>query len=61
MNFGAFGLGEIFMLLTWALPFVVAVWFIRTLTGMAAAQREIAERLAGIAQQLQRIADRGPV
>jgi len=61
MNFGAFGLGEIFMLLAWALPFVVAVWFIRTLTGMAAAQRAIAERLAGIEQQLQRIADRSPV
>lgn len=38
--------------LTWLVPIVLAVWFIRTLTAMAQAQREIAERLAGIETSL---------
>jgi hypothetical protein len=62
MNFGNFGFTEVLMmLLVYALPFVLAVWFIRTFTGMATAQREIAERLAGIEQHLQRIAEQSPV
>jgi len=38
--------------LTWLVPIVLAVWFIRTLTAMAQSQREIAKRLAGIETSL---------
>ena len=41
--------------LTWLVPVVLAIWFVRTLTAMARAQREIADRLAGIETSLRAI------
>lgn len=55
MNFGSLGMAElVVMLLIWAIPILLMWWFIRTLTSMAAAQRDIAARLAGIEEQLRR-------
>lgn len=49
MNFGNVGFFEMIpLLLIWLLPFVLAVWFIRTVTSMSASLREIAERLAAL-------------
>lgn len=49
MNFGALGFSElIFVLLMWALPLVLLVWFIRTLGSMAASLRDIADRLLAV-------------
>lgn len=42
-------LGElVFTLLVWILPLVLVVWFIRTLTNMAASLRDIADRLVSL-------------
>lgn len=38
--------------LTWLVPVILAIWFVRTLTAMARAQRDIADRLAGIETSL---------
>ena len=49
MNFGNINPGGLlFALLLWALPIVLAVWFIRTLTAMAVSLRDIASRLASL-------------
>lgn len=49
MNFGAFGpLEFVFLVLLWALPFVLLVWFIRTVASIAASLRDIAERLGSV-------------
>jgi len=47
-NLGGSALIILMYVVTWALPVLLAIWFIRTLTAMAQAQRDIAERLAGI-------------
>ena len=50
MNFGGgFGdLGFVFVLLVWALPLVLAIWFIRTVASIAASLRAIANRLESL-------------
>ena len=46
MNFGGAGFGELgVVLLVWAVPIGLMIWFVRTLSSMAAALREIAARL----------------
>ena len=47
-NLGGNSLIILMYVVTWVLPVLLAIWFIRTLTAMAQAQRDIAERLAGI-------------
>jgi hypothetical protein len=47
MNFGNIGVAELgFILLAWGLPLMLLVWFVRTLTAIAASLRDIADRLA---------------
>ena len=59
MSFGNLDLAELVMtLLVYALPFVLLVWLVRTLTSIAVAQREIAARLASIDEHL-RSSERG--
>jgi hypothetical protein len=53
-----FGIEVIPFLLVWLLPFALAVWFIRTLTSMAASLREIAERLATLERAVRDIPPR---
>jgi hypothetical protein len=49
MNIGGFGGMEwLFVLLVWALPFVLAIWFIRTLSSIAASVRDIAVRIESL-------------
>ena len=49
MNFGSLGFGELgFVLLAWAVPLLLLVWFVRTVSAMAASLRDIADRLATI-------------
>ena len=49
MNFGNLGFIElIFLLLVWGVPIALVVWFVRTLTAMSLAVREIADRLASV-------------
>ncbi len=49
MNFGNIGVSElVFILLAWALPFALMVWFIRTLSSMARSLRDIADQLVGL-------------
>lgn len=46
MNFGGTGFGELgVVLLVWAVPIGLMIWFVLTLSSMAAALREIAARL----------------
>jgi hypothetical protein len=50
MNFGG-GLGDlgfVFVLLVWALPLVLAIWFIRTVASIAASLQAIANRLESL-------------
>ena len=47
-NLGENALILLMYVVTWALPVLLAVWFIRTLTSIAQAQRDIADRLARI-------------
>ena len=47
MNFGSFGAFEMmFVLIAWGIPLTFLVWFVRTLSAMAASLRDIADRLA---------------
>jgi hypothetical protein len=49
MNFGNIGVMEmLFVLLIWAIPLTLLVWFVRTLTAMATSLREVADRLASL-------------
>jgi hypothetical protein len=50
MNFGGIGSLEVLLLfvLAWGIPLTLLVWFVRTLSGMAASLRAIAERLASL-------------
>jgi hypothetical protein len=50
MNFGGIGSLEVLLLfvLAWGIPLALLVWFVRTLSGMAASLRGIAERLASL-------------
>jgi hypothetical protein len=49
MNFGTSGFLElVFFLLVWGIPLVVIVWFVRTLTAMAASLQDIANRLGSL-------------
>ena len=49
MNFGSLGLFELlFVLLVWALPLAVMVWFIRTLSSIASSLRDVADRLGSL-------------
>lgn len=49
MNFGSVGLFELlFVLLVWALPLAVMVWFIRTLSSIASSLRDLADRLVSL-------------
>lgn len=53
MNFGNVGVMEmLFVLVVWAIPLTVLVWFVRTLTAMAASLREIADRLASLERSI---------
>jgi len=59
MNFGNVGFFQIIpFLLIWLLPLFLAVWFIRTVTSMAASLREIAERLATLERAIRDIPPR---
>lgn len=53
MGFAGFGFG-LLMVFLWGLPFLLAIWFIRVMSNMVVAQREIAQRLAGIEEELRR-------
>jgi len=44
--------------LVWMIPIAIAIWFIRTLSAMAAAQGEIAARLSSIDAHLRSNAGR---
>jgi hypothetical protein len=59
MNFGGIGSLEVLLLfvLAWGIPLALLVWFVRTLSGMAASLRAIAERLAS----LERTVRDGPI
>ena len=49
MNFGSIGVAELlFVLLAWAVPLALMVWFIRTLSSMARSLRDIADRLGSL-------------
>jgi hypothetical protein len=49
MNFGNIGFMEmLFVLLIWAMPLALLVWFVRTLAAMARSLREVADRLASL-------------
>lgn len=48
MNFGPGPFELVFFVLPWALPFILLVWFIRTVAAIAASLRDIAERLTTI-------------
>ena len=51
MNFGTgFGLMWLFPLLVWALPIILAVWFIRTVASIAASLHAIVTRLDSLEQ-----------
>jgi hypothetical protein len=51
MNFGGGGFGGtevLFLILIWALPFVIAIWFIRTLSSIARSLRDVVDRLDSV-------------
>lgn len=49
MNFGNLGiLAPVVALLLWCLPLILAVWFIKTLAGMASSLRDIVTRLQAL-------------
>lgn len=49
MNFGTLGGIELFfMLVVWALPLALLVWFIRTVARIASSLRDIADRLGSL-------------
>jgi uncharacterized protein YoxC len=51
MNFGSIGFMEmVLVLLAWALPLALLIWFVRTLSAMAGSLRDIAERLRALEQ-----------
>ena len=51
MFFGdGFGAGLLFALLVWALPLILAVWFVRTVASIAASLDAIVTRLASLEQ-----------
>jgi hypothetical protein len=53
MNFGNVGsLEVVFVLMVWALPLALLVWFIRTLAAMAASLRDIADRLGSLGRAI---------
>ena len=53
MNFVGPGLGELgFLLLAWTAPIGLMIWFVRTLSAMAASLREIADRLGTLERAL---------
>lgn len=59
MNFVGPGLGELgFLLLAWAVPIGLIIWFVRTVSAMAAALREIAARLGTLERAVRESADR---
>lgn len=49
MNFGNIGVMEmLFVLVIWAMPLALLVWFVRTFAAMARSLREVADRLASL-------------
>lgn len=52
MNFGNFGLFELgFVLVVWGIPLTCLVWFVRTLSAMAASLRDVSNRLATLERE----------
>ena len=59
MNFNGDAFGALgFVLLAWAVPIGLMIWFVRTLSAMASALREIADRLATLEQAVRESSDR---
>ena len=59
MNFGGAGFGELgVFLLVWAVPIGLMIWFVRTLSVMAGALREIANRLGTLERTVREGSDR---
>jgi len=59
MNFGGAGFGELgVFLLLWGLPIGLMIWFVRTLSAMAGALREIADRLGTLERAIRESSDR---
>ena len=54
MNFGNIGGMEMLfvLVLAWGIPLALLVWFVRTLSAMAASLRDIADRLATLERSL---------
>ena len=49
MNFGNIGFAEmLFVLLVWAIPLILVVWFVRTLMNIASSLRDIADRMGSL-------------
>lgn len=59
MNFGGGEFGDMgFILLAWAIPIGLMIWFVRTLSAMAGALREIADRLGTLERAVRESSDR---
>jgi hypothetical protein len=59
MNFGGAAFGEMgFILLAWAIPIGLMIWFVRTLSAMSGALREIADRLGTLERAVRESSDR---
>ena len=51
----------VFILILWGLPIALAVWFVRTLNGIARAQRDIGDCLRRLEKRLgDRLKEPGP-
>ncbi|MFL5614878.1 MAG: hypothetical protein ACJ796_14540 [Gemmatimonadaceae bacterium] len=61
MNFGGAGFGDLgLVLLGWAVPIGLMIWFVRTVSAMAGALREIADRLGTLERAVRESSDRRP-
>lgn len=59
MNFGGDVFGALgFVVLAWAVPLGLMIWFVRTLSVMAGALRQIADRLGTLEQAVRESSDR---
>ena len=59
MNFVGPGFGALgFVLLAWAVPIGLMIWFVRTVSAMAASLREIADRLGTLERAVRESSDR---
>jgi hypothetical protein len=59
MNFGGDWLGALgFVVLAWAVPIGLMIWFVRTLSAMASALREFADRVGTLEQAVRESSDR---